>query len=46
MSEAAKHYTTCVTAKIGITARVIITDQGDSIVFEWIFGKGVVFPKV
>jgi hypothetical protein len=40
----AKHYCTNVTAKMGITKRVIITDTGDLIVFEWEYGKGVVFP--
>ena len=41
---AARHYTTSVGAKLGTTKRVIITDGGDCCVFEWIFGKGVVFP--
>jgi hypothetical protein len=40
---AAKHYTDNVAAKIGITKRVIITDGGDSICFEWIQGKGITF---
>ena len=43
--EIATHYCTSVTARIGITTRVIITDMGDSIVFEWIYKKGVVFPN-
>lgn len=44
--EAAKHYTTCVGAQVGTTVRVIITDSGDLINFEWEFGKGVTFPKL
>lgn len=43
--EAAKHYTTSVGAKMGTTVRVIITDSGDYINFEWKYGEGVVFPK-
>lgn len=31
--------------RIGTTTRVIITDGGDCIVWEWKFGEGVVFPK-
>jgi hypothetical protein len=42
--DAAKHYTTSVGARLGFTKRVIITDGGDSIVFEWIYGQGIVFP--
>lgn len=42
--KAARHYTTSVAARMGITTRVIITDGGDLICFEWIYGKGVVFP--
>lgn len=30
--------------RIGTTVRVIITDAGDYCVFDWKFGKGVVFP--
>lgn len=41
---AAAHYTMNVSAHAGLTERVIITDSGDCICFEWIFGKGVVFP--
>jgi hypothetical protein len=33
-----------VAAQIGTTKRVIITDDGDSTVFEWRHGEGVVFP--
>lgn len=43
--EAARHYIHSVGAKIGTTVRVIITDGGDSCCFEWVKGKGVVFPK-
>lgn len=42
--EAAKHYTESVGAKVGTTVRVIITDGGDCACFEWVRGKGVVFP--
>ena len=42
--KAAVHYTQSVAAQIGITRRVIITDAGDSICFEWVFGEGVIFP--
>jgi hypothetical protein len=42
--EAARHYTTCVAARMGITERVIITDGGDCTCFEWKQGEGVVFP--
>ena len=41
---AAKHYTSSVGARIGTTQRVIITDGGDSICFEWLREKGIVFP--
>jgi hypothetical protein len=40
------HYTTCVGAKVGTTVRVIITDGEDFTNAEWIFSKGVVYPKV
>ncbi len=42
--DAAHQYCHSVGAKIGTTARVIITDGGDYTTFEWQFGKGVVFP--
>jgi hypothetical protein len=41
---AAYHYTHNVASNAGITQRVIITDGGDSVVFEWVYGKGVVWP--
>jgi hypothetical protein len=40
-----KHHTTNVTAKVGITQRVIMTDGGDCIVAEWQHGKGIIWPK-
>ena len=42
--DAAHHYCNSVGAKLGTTKRVIITDSGDFTCFEWIYGKGVVFP--
>jgi hypothetical protein len=42
---AALHYTRSVGAQFGSTRRVIITDGGDSICFEWTFGEGVTFPR-
>ena len=39
-----QHYISSVSAKMGITARVIITDDGDCIVAEWIYEKGLVYP--
>lgn len=41
----AEWFTTNVAARIGTTVRVIITDDGDDIAWEWKFGKGIVFPK-
>jgi hypothetical protein len=38
------HYTHNVAVKVGIIERVIITDGGDSIVFEWKKDKGITFP--
>ncbi len=35
---------TSVGGRIGTTVRVIITDGGDSIAWEWKYGEGVVFP--
>jgi len=40
----AVNLTMSVGAQIGTTVRVIITDSGDSINWEWEFGKGVVYP--
>lgn len=42
--EVFRHYAKSVGAKIGTTQRVIVTDGGDSIVLEWVFNKGIVFP--
>lgn len=41
--KAARHYTSSVAAQMGITIRVIITDAGDCICFEWKIEEGVVF---
>jgi hypothetical protein len=43
--KAAKSYTERPAALIGIIKRVIITDGDDFTNFEWIFGKGVTYPK-
>lgn len=42
--KAAAALTRSVSAKLGTTRRVIITDGGDFTVFEWKFGQGVTFP--
>jgi hypothetical protein len=42
--KAARHYTDNVMARMGMTERVIITDGGDCVCFEWKKGEGVVFP--
>lgn len=41
--KAAHHYTNNVACKMGITKRVIITDGGDCINFEWKHGEGVTY---
>jgi hypothetical protein len=41
---AAKHYTTNVAVKMGITKRVIITDSGDLTIFEWKASAGITYP--
>lgn len=43
--EAFRHYTTSVGARMGTTTRVIITDGGDAINAEWIYGKGLTYPE-
>lgn len=43
-TNAAKHYSNSVSAKMGLTHRILITDLLDRTVFEWEFGKGIVFP--
>jgi hypothetical protein len=42
--KAARHYCNSVAAQVGITKRVIITDGGDCVCFEWKYGEGIVFP--
>jgi hypothetical protein len=42
--KAAHHYCTSIGARLGCTRRVIITDGGDCITFEWKWGEGIVFP--
>ena len=42
--KAAGHYCASVGAQMGFVKRVIITDGGDLTCFEWVAGKGVVFP--
>jgi hypothetical protein len=42
--KAAIHYATSVGAKLGTTERVIITDGGDCISWEWKRSEGIVFP--
>lgn len=44
-AKAFKQYTSNPASKLGIVKRVIITDSGDCTNAEWVFGKGVVFPK-
>jgi hypothetical protein len=38
------HANRTVAAKMGIVQRIIITDESDHTVFEWIKGKGVTYP--
>jgi hypothetical protein len=40
-----KHHTHNVTAQLGLTARVLMTDSGDHIVAEWKYGQGITWPK-
>jgi hypothetical protein len=42
--KACGHYCNSVGARMGFTKRVIITDAGDCVVFEWVNGEGVTFP--
>lgn len=42
---AARHYTNNVATKMGVVERVIITDGGDSTVFEWKLGEGITWPE-
>jgi hypothetical protein len=39
-----RHFTNSVAARMGMVKRVIITDGGDCINAEWIYGKGLVYP--
>jgi hypothetical protein len=41
---AAKRLTESLGGRLGTTLRVIITDGGDFVCFEWKHGEGVVFP--
>ena len=41
---AVAHYTDNVASRMGLTKRVIVTDNTDSICLEWKYGKGIVFP--
>lgn len=40
----AKRLVDSLPAQTGSIVRVIITDMDDITVFEWVYGKGVVFP--
>lgn len=40
----ARQLSTSVGARIGTTKRVIVTDNGDITVLEWVHGKGLIFP--
>lgn len=42
--KAFKHYTHNVAARLGMVERVIVTDGGDCVNFEWQYGKGITFP--
>jgi hypothetical protein len=42
--QTARNLTQSVGGRIGTTVRVIITDGLDVTCFEWVHGKGVVFP--
>jgi hypothetical protein len=41
---AAWHHCTSTGAQLGTTRRVIVTDEGDAINFEWRYGAGITFP--
>jgi hypothetical protein len=43
---AADYLSMSVGAQVGTTIRVIITDALDCVCFEWLHGKGVVFPTI
>jgi hypothetical protein len=40
----AKRLIDSIPCKTGTINRVMITDLGDIAVFDWVFGKGIVFP--
>lgn len=40
----ASHYAHCSAAILKVIERIIITDSGDCIVFEWVNGLGVIYP--
>jgi hypothetical protein len=40
----ARRLTESVGARLGMTRRVIITDGGDCVCFEWKHGEGITFP--
>lgn len=42
--KAAQHYCYCVGARLGMTRRVIITDEDDNCAFEWKYGEGITYP--
>jgi hypothetical protein len=41
---AAKRFSESVGAKTGLLDEIRITDAGDNCVFQWLHGKGVIFP--
>lgn len=43
-AKAADHYCHSIAVTLGIVVRVIVTDGGDCICFEWKRGEGIVFP--
>jgi hypothetical protein len=45
-TQAFTHYAKSVGAQVGTTVRVIITDGGDSIVAEWKYKEGLVWPPL
>lgn len=42
--EAFEHYTSAAAAADGIVTRVIVTDGGDCINYEWRRGRGMTYP--
>ena len=43
-AKAAEHYIHSLGAQLGFVKRVIVTDGNDFCCFDWVNGKGVVFP--